>query len=97
MAVWAMPGAVWMSFSAITYNILAAAFPAPGFIIGDLVAEKTPLAEGMAEEIVAAGGTAPLEANYWLVAIHIGLLLYGLKRYVDRAAGAPSGEAGVEL
>ena len=90
MAVWAMPGAVWMSFSALVYNLLVTAFPSPGFIFGDLLAERTPMAEGMAEEIAAAGAEAAIETNYWLLAIHVGLLLYALKRYTDRAVGEPT-------
>jgi hypothetical protein len=89
MAVWAMPAAVWMSFSAIVYSILATAFPSPGFIFGDLIAERTPLAEGMAEEITAAGAEVAVATNYWLVAIHVALLFYALKRHTDRAVGQP--------
>lgn len=89
MAVWAMPGAVWMSFSTLVYNLLVTAFPSPGFIFGDLVAERTPLAEGMAEEIAAAGAEVAIETNYWLLAVHVGLLLYALKRHTDRAVAAP--------
>lgn len=87
MAVWAMPGAVWMSFATLVYNLLATAFPSPGFIFGDLVAERTPLAAGMAEEIAAAGAEVAIETNYWLLAIHVGFLLYALKRHTDRAVG----------
>lgn len=88
MAVWAMPGAVWMSFCTLIYNLLVTAFPSPGFIFGDLVAERTPLAEGMGEEIAAAGAEVAIETNYWLLAIHVGPLLYALKRQTDRAVGA---------
>ena len=89
MAVWAIPGAVWMSFSTLIYNLLATTFPSPGFILGDLVAEKTPLAEGMAEEIAVAGAEVAIETNYWVLTIHAGLLLYALKRHTDHAVGEP--------
>ena len=74
---------------ALVYNLLATAFPSPGFIVGDLVAERTPLAEGMAEEIAAAGAEVAIATNYWVLAVHVGLLLYALKRHTDRAVGKP--------
>ena len=87
LAVWAVPGAVWISLSAIIYSLLATAFPSPGFIFGDLIAERTPLAEGMAEEIAAASAEVAVATNYWLLAIHMALLLYALKRYTERTLG----------
>ncbi|MEE8371175.1 MAG: hypothetical protein V3R73_03435, partial [Sphingomonadales bacterium] len=77
MAVWSFPGAFWLNFSTVTYNILATAVPTPGFIINDLIGKRTP----MAEEIAAAATEAgyDVEPNLWLVAIHVGCLLYGFK------------------
>ncbi len=89
LAVWAMPGAVWLSFSTLVYNLLVTAFPSPGFIFGDLLAERTPMAEGMAEAIAEAGAEVAIETNYWLLASHAGLLLYALKRHTDRVVGPP--------